>query len=196
MERGTAMKISELLETLAEEKVSDILLVSGRYPRIRRSGELLEKEEYGQIAPEAIDEFRRNIAGAGGEEEYLKNEGLDISAVLSGSRRCRINFFTTINGPGMAVRPLRSGGSVTIENSSLPGVLKEFASAQRGLILVTGATGSGKTTTLSAMVNYINQEFSKHILIACHIEYDLFDKLFSISVVKILAINQIGLPNL
>ena len=158
------MEIPELLEILAEENVSDILLVSGTLPRVRCNGELFEKEKFGLITAPAIDAFRINAAGAKGEEEYRENEGLDLSIALSGNRRCRINFFSTIHGPGMAVRPLRSGSSVTIENSSLPEILKEFASSPRGLVLITGATGSGKTTTLSAMVNFINQNFSKHIL--------------------------------
>ena len=158
------MEIPELLEILAEENVSDILLSAGALPRVRCNGELFERAETGPVAAASIDSFRMDVAGEKGEEEYRKNEGLDISIALSGNRRCRINFFSTIHGPGMAVRPLRSGSSVTIENSSLPEILKEFASAPRGLILITGATGSGKTTTLSAIVNFINQEFSKHIL--------------------------------
>ena len=122
------MEIPELLEILAEENVSDILLVSGTLPRVRCNGELFEKEKFGLITAPAIDAFRINAAGAKGEEEYRENEGLDLSIALSGNRRCRINFFSTIHGPGMAVRPLRSGSSVTIENSSLPEILKEFAS--------------------------------------------------------------------
>ena len=158
------MKILELLETLAEEHVSDILLASGGYPRVRCKGKLVEKTESGLVETSAIDEFRMSIGGTKGENEYREKEGLDASVELSDGRRCRINFFSTIHGSGMAVRPMRSGGNVTMENSALPDVLKEIASAQRGLILITGATGSGKTTTLSAIVNHINETFAKHIL--------------------------------
>ena len=158
------MKILELLETLAEEHVSDILLASGEYPRVRCKGKLVEKTESGLVETSAIDEFRMSIGGTKGENEYREKEGLDASVELSDGRRCRINFFSTIHGSGMAVRPMRSGDNVTMENSALPDVLKEIASAQRGLILITGATGSGKTTTLSAIVNHINETFAKHIL--------------------------------
>ena len=158
------MKILELLETLAEEHVSDILLASGGYPRVRCKGKLVEKTESGLVETSAIDEFRMSIGGTKGENEYREKEGLDASVELSDGRRCRINFFSTIHGSGMAVRPMRSGDNVTMENSALPDVLKEIASAQRGLILITGATGSGKTTTLSAIVNHINETFAKHIL--------------------------------
>ena len=164
MEKERAMEIAELLETFSDGSVTDILLSPGAFPRIRKNGSLSEAEEAGIVAAADIDRFRLQIAGAEREAFYKKNEGLDISLPLSNNRRCRINFFTTIHGPGMAVRPLKSGASITFENSNLPEILKEFASESRGLILVTGATGSGKTTTLSAMVNFINQNFDKHIL--------------------------------
>ena len=162
--RGGQMDTAELLDVLADGSVSDILLVSGAFPRIRQNGDFQEKSQYGVVQAADIDAFRRREAGAEGEERYIQNGGFDLSVALPGNRRCRINFFTTIHGPGMAVRPLRQGSSVSIENSNLPSILKEFASASRGLLLITGATGSGKTTTLTAIVNFINREFSKHIL--------------------------------
>lgn len=158
------MDILNFLENFADNNVTDILLAAGACPRLRSNGVLVEKKECGIVSAEDIDGFRLRNAGAAGEASYKKNEGLDLSVALTGYRRCRINFFTTIHGPGMAVRPLRSGSTITFENSHLPEILKTFASAPRGLILVTGATGSGKTTTLSAMVNFINQTFDKHIL--------------------------------
>ena len=158
------MDIEKLLETLASEGVSDLLLAGGVFPRVRANGILLEEKGYGICNAADIDTFRQKVLGAEGEQAYAQNDGADVSLALSEKRRCRINFFTTIHGPGMAVRPLRDGNSVDFENTSLPPFLKEICSAERGLILVTGATGSGKTTTLSAMVNHINRNFFKHIL--------------------------------
>ena len=158
------MELEKLLDILAKDNVSDIILAAGARPRVRSNGEFLEKQDLETVAAADIDAFRLQIAGEKREVQYHKNEGLDLSIPLPGNRRCRINFFTTIHGPGMAVRPLRDGSQVTVENQGLPEILKKFASDARGLLLVTGATGSGKTTTLSAMVNFINSNFPKHVL--------------------------------
>lgn len=158
------MDIVKVLEELAGKECSDILMAAGSFLRARRKGVLLEEPQYGTVSADEIDAFRKQTAGEDGEKAYRLNGGVDTSVALPGNKRCRINFFTTINGPGMAVRPQRSGSSVTVENCRLPELIKELAEAQRGLILVTGATGSGKTTTLSAMVNHINSSFARHIL--------------------------------
>ena len=158
------MDLAAVLEFFAQKGISDILMTAGTLPRVRKNGLLQEETSFGAVAGEDIDALRKQIGGADGEQCYKENGGLDCSLTLSNSLRCRLNFFTTINGPGMAVRPLRSGGEVNFENCLLPPVLKELSSASHGLILVTGATGSGKTTTLSAMVNFINRNFSRHVL--------------------------------
>lgn len=158
------MEISKLISELTKRDASDILIAANAFPRVRINGTLFEEQGWGIQTGSSIDDYRRLVLGTEGEKEYQLNDGADVSVPLSSSQRCRINFFTTVNGPGMAVRPLRNGDSVTFENSLLPDILKTLCSASRGLILVTGATGSGKTTTLSAMVNFINREFAKHIL--------------------------------
>ena len=70
----------------------------------------------------------------------------------------------TVNGPALAVRPLVSGGDLYFEKLNLPPVLRELAGRPRGLILVTGSTGSGKSTTLAAMINHINRNFARHVI--------------------------------
>ena len=130
------MDIEKLLETLAVGNISDLLLAAGVFPRVRANGILLEEKGYGICNGTDIDAFRLKILGAEGEKSYTLNDGADVSVALTGARRCRINFFTTIHGPGMAVRPLRDGNSVDFENTSLPPLLKEICSEERGLILV------------------------------------------------------------
>ena len=158
------MEICGLLEKLTLTGASDILISAGVFPRCRINSELAEFEEFGRCAGDDIDSFRRSLLADAAEESYQQTGGADASMTLAGGMRLRINFFTSINGPCMAIRPLRRGSDVNFENLCLPEILKEVCAAGRGLILVTGSTGSGKTTTLSAMVNYINQNMSKHIL--------------------------------
>ena len=125
------MELEKLLDILAKDNVSDIILAAGARPRVRSNGEFLEKQDLETVAAADIDAFRLQIAGEKREVQYHKNEGLDLSIPLPGNRRCRINFFTTIHGPGMAVRPLRDGSLVTVENQGLPEILKKFASDAR-----------------------------------------------------------------
>ena len=157
------MDIALLLNELAAPDVSDILLEAGMFPALRVNSELRFLRERPRIEAADIDAFRKGLAGETGEAGYREDGGLDCSYDLKFGR-CRINFFTTIRGPGMAVRPIRDGGLVDFEKFGLPLSLEKLCAAPRGLILVTGATGSGKTTTLTAMVNFINTRFARHIL--------------------------------
>ena len=158
------MDLGKIINEIVAKGTSDILIASGQIPRARMSGELREQEEYGTIDDSVIKEFRLSVIGEEGEKSYNEKGGFDTSYTLENQGRCRVNFFTTIHGSGISLRPIRSGGVIDFKNCCLPDILEEICNAGRGMVLVTGATGSGKTTTLSAMVNYINQNFSKHIL--------------------------------
>ena len=157
------MDIAFLLNELVAPDVSDILLETGMFPALRVNSELRFLTERPKVEAADIDAFRSRLAGAAGEAGYREDGGFDCSYDLKFGR-CRINFFTTIHGPGMAVRPIRDGSQVDFERYGLPESLEKLCAVSRGLILVTGATGSGKTTTLTAMVNYINRRFARHIL--------------------------------
>ena len=155
--------ISDYLARAAEADCIDLFLNAGKVPSWRRNG-LIERVGDEIVTGEAIDAFRKSVAGAAGNAVYAQTGSCDAACSLPGGRRFRINFFASLTGPAMAVRPLREGGNADFAALHLPEALRRACETPRGLILVAGATGSGKSTTLAAMVNHINTQFARHIL--------------------------------
>ncbi len=170
--------ISDLLSHAVASGASDLFVTAGKVPSFRIKGELVLMEEHPPVPAGEVDVFRRSVIGEDGENRYLVSSGFDASFAVTKTERFRINFFTTLNGPGFVARPILLGSSIQFQNLNLPEILPELCSVSRGIILVTGSTGCGKSTTLSAMVNYINNHFRKHILtIEDPIEFMHSDKL-------------------
>ncbi len=144
-------------------EASDLFVSAAKPPAYRIRGEVAPAET-GPVSAEAIDAFRRSVLDAKAEAIYREKGSFDASCTLAGGNRFRINFFISLHGPGFAARPILPGNSLNFEKLNLPGVIRRIADEPRGLILVTGATGSGKSTTLAAMINHINNSFAKHIL--------------------------------
>ena len=170
--------ILELLGHAVAAGASDLFVTAGKSPSYRIKGELTTDPEKPPVSAGEIDAFRRSVIGEEGERHYHAASGSDASYAVTETERYRINFFTTLNGPGFVVRPILLGGDIHFSHLSLPAILPELCSLSRGILLVTGSTGCGKSTTLSAMVNYINTHFHKHILtIEDPIEFMHTDKL-------------------
>lgn len=157
-------EISELLAHAVASGASDLFVTADKSPSFRIKGELVTDESRPAVSAGAVDEFRRSVIGEDGETHYRSAGGYDASYAVTKTERYRINFFTTLNGPGFVARPILLGGDIHFEALNLPDILPELCSVSRGIILVTGSTGCGKSTTLSAMVNYINSRFRRHIL--------------------------------
>ena len=171
------INISEFLIHAVEKKASDLFIAAGKRPAFRIQGEIVTDSRFPVVSSGDINEFRKHVIGKSGEEEYLAKGGYDASHTLGGEERYRLNFFTSTNGPGFAVRPILSGNNVFFGDLNLPESLADLCSLERGLILITGSTGCGKSTTLSAMVNHINSNSARHILtIEDPIEYIHSDK--------------------
>ena len=156
--------IPELLLDAVNRKASDIFLSAGKHPSLRIQGKLIADNRYPVFSSEEIDAFRLGVIGEAGEKEYRANGGFDASYALGSPVRFRLNFFTSLNGPGLAVRPILSGDGLFFEELNLPVLLGDICSVQHGLILITGSTGCGKSTTLAAMINHINMHSARHIL--------------------------------
>ncbi|KPU28064.1 twitching motility protein PilT [Caloranaerobacter sp. TR13] len=156
------MNITELLKKTIELKASDLHITVGYPPVMRINGKL---EKYGEeiLTPEKNLSLVKQILD---DEKFkqleIKGE-IDTSYSVAGLGRFRINVYKQRGTYGMAIRAV-SLRIPTIEELGLPKIVKELSRKQRGLILVTGPTGSGKSTTLASMLDCINKERSCHIL--------------------------------
>jgi len=154
--------ITDILAYASKNDCSDIHLVTGSQPIVRRIGNL----ERLQLPPISEKEILAWLMELLSEEQLsLFYTGRDIDSAYTDwvGNRYRINVYRQQGKPGIAMRLLKND-IPTIDQLGLPPILKELADLPRGLILVTGPTGSGKTTTLAAMIEYINRRKSRHIL--------------------------------
>lgn len=157
------MTITEIFESAVGSNASDLFLTAGKPPALRRYGEVAPCSE--EIVPrEEIDLFRKSVIPPEQEQLYLQSGSVDAAYAPKSGSRFRVNFFSTSNGPALVARPIRSGDELDFEDLHLPATLTQICSESRGIILVVGAAGNGKSTTMSAMLNYINSNFHKHIL--------------------------------
>ncbi|BAK78742.1 twitching motility protein PilT [Pseudogulbenkiania sp. NH8B] len=156
------MEISELLAFTVKNKASDLHLSAGLPPMIRVNGDVrrinlppLEHHEVHDKVYDIMNDFQRKAF-----EEMME---CDFSFELPGIARFRVNAFMQNRGMGAVFRVIPSK-VLTLEELSAPKIFQEIASYPRGLVLVTGPTGSGKSTTLAAMIDYINDNEFSHIL--------------------------------
>lgn len=155
--------LNTLLLQAPELKASDLFVSAAKPPAYRIRGEIVSAG--GEAADaDTIEAFRKSVLDADAEKSYQEKGSFDASCTITDGGRYRINFFNAIHGPGFAARPVLPGNSLSFEDLNLPDVIRRIADEPRGLVLVTGATGSGKSTTLAAMINYLNNNYAKHIL--------------------------------
>ena len=153
--------LKELLVNTLELGASDLHLTVAVPPTVRKNGKLI-KIGNENLLPEDIEKFAREILEER-YEEYLEIGEYDISYSLTGVGRFRANIFKQRNSDAIAIRVIALK-IPTLDELKYPSVLKDISNKQRGLILVTGPTGSGKSTTLAAMINEINSSRQGHII--------------------------------
>ena len=161
---------------------SDLFLSSGKPASFRVNGSISRAENAPPADAAEIEEFRRGLIGERGEKEYEATGGFDCSYSIDDAR-FRINFFDSMNGPCLVARQIHSGDLCTFESLNLPvETMSRIASTPRGMVIITGTTGSGKSTTMGAIINYINSNMNKHILtLEDPIEFVFHDKVSLIS---------------
>ncbi len=155
-------KLKLYLRSMISNEGSDLHIKSGSQIRVRIHGVLkvLGKDE---LSAEMVDELAREISTKEQYEKLINDRNLDFSYVLGKENRFRVNFFYQMDGLSAVFRiiPVKI---LTLDELNLPPVIKTFTNIQRGLVLVTGVTGSGKSTTLAAIIDKINREQKKHII--------------------------------
>jgi twitching motility protein PilT len=157
------MHIDELLKIAAQAGASDVHLKVGSYPMMRVNGNLAICSEEKRLERSDTEEMADAMFTDELREKFRKAQEVDLAYSLPGVGRFRCNVFQQRGSIGLALRviPVRVK---PIDELGLPPVLKRIASEERGLVLVTGTTGSGKSTTLAGMIDYINATRSAHII--------------------------------
>jgi twitching motility protein PilT len=147
--------ITELLKTAAKMGASDLHVKVGSPPILRVHGNLVTLEEEGRVSGEDVKKVCLAVLSPGQVEVFKKKYDLDFAYSVPGLGRFRCNAFVQRGAMGFVFRviPFKIPG---IAELNLPDVLRKLSMEERGLILVTGTTGSGKSTTLASMINYIN----------------------------------------
>ena len=154
------MNLEELLFYAVESKASDLHLSAGLRPQIRVDGDLCPLNQP-VLQHEELLKMLYNLMNNKQHKDYEEQHEIDFSFEISKLARFRVNVFKQARGAGAVFRILPPK---IPQLTDLPAIFRELASYPKGLILVTGPTGSGKTTTLAAMIDYINEIYHKHIL--------------------------------
>ena len=155
-------RIDSFLQLVVGQNGSDLHLVAGNPPRIRLYGELFPVKYRELGGDEATDLISETMSDAV-RRAFEQRHSLDYAYEVAGLARFRVNAFRHLGGLGAVFRVIRTNIR-TLEDINMPPVLKTFCKQKRGLILVTGPTGCGKSTTLAAMVDFINQDRNEHIV--------------------------------
>ena len=162
-DEDVSVPIPELLEVVIEREASDLHLAAGANPTIRENGDLVRLTEYPILTPHAIQEMIYAILPQRHRERLEQDLELDMSYQLPGKARFRVNVYWQRDAVGAAMRLIPYDIKSTDE-LRLPQVVKELARYPRGFVVVTGPTGSGKSTSLAAMIDQVNRERSCHIM--------------------------------
>ncbi len=151
-----------LLREAAEKGASDLHLSSGEPPMLRVHGDLV-RTEHPALTPDNVNALVNTVMNERQRAHFNDEHECDFACELPGKGRFRVNVFMHSRGPGAVLRTIPTE-IPSLESLNMPPVLKELCTRERGLVLVTGPTGSGKSTTLAAMVDVINQTWDAHIL--------------------------------
>ena len=170
------MELNEILQVALKGGASDIHLKAGLPPMFRVDGSLVPLKDARRLPPEEIARMAVGIMSDHQKEKFKQTNEVDLAYGVPGLGRFRVNVFQQRGTIGVVLRviPFRIQ---TIEQLMLPKTLEKIAGEERGLILVTGTTGSGKSTTLAAMIDHINATETNHIMtVEDPIEFLIRDK--------------------
>ena len=158
-----AATMHDLLTIMIERGASDLHITTGTYPQIRQNGKLQPLTEFEQLTPQDTQRLAYSVLNEGQKQKFEEDNELDLSFGIQGLARFRCNVYRQRGAVAAAIRviPIKIR---TFGELNLPPIVEQMADKPKGLVLVTGPTGSGKSTTLAAMIDKINAERSEHIM--------------------------------
>ena len=154
--------IDDFCKVLVEYGASDLHLSEGQPPKIRRNGEIIPIREEA-LTHEEMSYMLSEICLPQRWEKYEETGDLDFAYQMDEESRFRCNYLKQAHGYGAVFRLIPTK-ILTLEQLNVPPVIKEFGDMRGGIVLVTGPTGSGKSTTLAALIDYINTNYGRHIV--------------------------------
>ena len=156
------LQIDKLLETVVKERCSDLHITTGQAPVVRVGGRMV-KLETKSMGPEDTVSLMKSITPERNQQELQERGGTDFGFAFGDKARFRVAVFKQRGHIAMVLRRIPNE-FLTFEQLGLPPVISELISRPRGLFLVTGPTGSGKTTSLASMINFMNDTMDHHII--------------------------------
>jgi twitching motility protein PilT len=160
---GTLMTIEQMVKDAHARQASDIHIRVGEPPRLRIRGQIVRLSDHVAVSPELFENYLTEMLSEQQRKLFIEKKELDTAIYYPGFLRCRVNCFETLTGGAIVLRliPL---DVPSIDGLGLPPVLKHLVTYPQGLILVTGPTGSGKSTSIAAMIRELNHSDSRHIV--------------------------------
>jgi len=156
-------RLDSLLTYLKDHDCSDLHLAAGLEPRVRARGSLRSVENQGVLEDSDLRQMMSEIASEKHWREYCETNDVDFAYGIEGVARYRANYFVQKNGAGAVFRIIPEE-IITLDKLKVSKAIERLAHLDQGLVLVTGPTGSGKSTTLAAIVDKINKTYKKHIV--------------------------------
>jgi len=156
------IEIESLLSEMVERHASDVFLKAGSHPTMRIDGTIYVTE-YEEMNVEDMVQLAQNLMTEKQWETFQEQPEMDLALGIRGVGRFRVNAFRQRGSVGMVFRHIPNS-SMSFEDLNLPSAVRDLSERPRGLVLVTGTTGSGKSTTLAAMINHINETRRCHIV--------------------------------
>ncbi|AOU97041.1 type IV pili twitching motility protein PilT [Acidihalobacter yilgarnensis] len=155
-------RVDRWLSELLERGGSDMHLIASQCPRMRLDGQL-EMVADSPLASDEVETMAGELLGEQARARFERDDGVDFAYQMGDTARFRVNLFRHLGGLGLVMRAIPQAPQ-SLEALKLPTVLRSLCQHKQGLVLVTGKTGSGKSTTLAAMVDFINTTRRSHIL--------------------------------
>ncbi len=152
-----------MVEDAFKQSASDIHLQVGDPPRFRIQGRMVTQPSYGKITAAQFDDFLQEVLTPSQQVQFREQQELDTAVLYEGLVRCRVNCAQSIMGGAMVLR-LISLEVPTLEKLALPAALGYLAEERQGLVIITGAVNSGKSTSLAAMLRHVNESFARKVV--------------------------------